>query len=1236
MAGTTDSEVDAVVVSTSIILGMGAIDVKREGIRGEKDGKNKRIELANTYFFKARKSLTKGNKDEALQMFRASIAIQEEVYGTYHKRTARSYFFLAQTLFKHTNEYDRSLTAYRRAYRVGLALDEDHKYIQGTKRGIRDLLSDKKARDKNAVDSFFSSVLESVRLEKEGLEFTDNDNYESAIESFEKCFAIEEKAEGTFPLDLGHLHIRIAQVYRKQGEHGMAINAYRSALKIYESALGVEYADSKFCLRGIELSLLETNLSDAAIEEYNQSIFTSLRHCEKGDALLESKKFREAVSEFEAARFIEEKSLGKYPLTAAYIHRKLGLAFQSLKEYDRAILELRTALSIHIFECGDDHKSVVSSLQDIRSVMGAKGYDFSSMNKYMNTVVFSVKHERFGEHLLLEKNDYSGAIEEFQKSLGLEVSALGKYHLTQGGLFKAIGDAFLQKEVFDFAVVNYRNALVIYQRILGIEHGYTTSLLTSIGDAAHGIGLNTDQVDEYRKAVSESVTVEKTAENLINDDKEIEAIAAYRKAVRKEGSLIGDFHVSTADLHWKIAKVLKNMGRYDSALVSYRYMLAINLRSLGTDHMNTEHAHEDLVEVAILKGLKKEDAISYGQDAKLSIEHEDNGDEAMISNNYQSALNEYKKALEKEEHFLGDDHLVTEGIIRKILECQKLGGKTDQSFHFYRKMIRIYMKYSSPDYDADYMLRSLETTVKELGLSEAQKVEYIDIVKESVKCEMNGDTAEVSKHYAKAIDSYSRCLLMEQSLLGMLHPATWSVHKKIGSTFEKSGDIDSAIVSHSKALAILDSYLGLKEKETLEACNDLLNATIHKVNSMSETQNVGSSIDKKITTSSEESLEKLVVKRTQKKAKGGVNDVYSVFALLRNNASGEEDNRDGDKMEILKGLAQKWHDLDGNETIKEEHRDIELNFQSTAQGGKRNLKQQFDVESPQPPRFLLKKKIEIDVSKELGRANDMANAFKSPEGNNSKSKTNKDGSLFKSGTKSKGVKKLIGLFRNRKSGDQIESNEATQQKSTPAKSSDIKNVKEATSYKSATKTPSKESKNAKEDILDEPTAKSPAKESKNVKGDILYEPSPKLPGTKYFKMDKLAAKESKNAKEDIPYELAAKSPGTESKNVKEDISFEPAAKSAGNESKNVEEGTLNEPTSKSPGKESQNVKGEILYEPSPKSPGTKYFSMDIPAIPAFNANRNSKHDTEKEPPGASVSSDSSDSSMSSYESYESA
>jgi Tfp pilus assembly protein PilF len=1051
----------------------GCATVKSDAVRSEKGDREKRIELANTYFFRGRKHLTDGSKDEALGMFRASVAIHEEVYGTYHKRTARSYFFLAQILFKHANEFDRALTAYRRALRVGLSIDGDNNYVEGAKRGVRELLFDKKLFDAKAVEIFFSSITESIRLEKEGLDYADEQDYEYALEAFEKCLGIEEKAEGTFPLDLGHLYIKIADVKRKQGEYQTAINTYRSALLIFESALGNEHADSILCLQGIEYSLDQMNLSDSISEEYVESVFGSIHHCQRGDAFVESNRFREAVNEFEAARLIEEKCLGKYPLTASDIRRKLGLAFRSLKDYDRAILELRIALSINIFERGEDHQSIVATLQDIRSVMEEKGYNFSSVNKYMNTIAFSVKHERYGEHLLLEEKDFSGAIEEFQKSLALEVSAVGKFHLTQGGLFKAIGDAFLQKKVFDFAVVNYRNALSIYQPILGIEHDYTVSLLALIGEAARGIGLSTDQEVEYRKVVSESIGGGKTAKNLSKDGAESDLIARYRRAASKEGSLLGYYHLSTADLHGKIANELKNVGRYDGAIVSYRYILAINLKSLGTDHMNTNLSRGDLVDVCIRKGLEEKFAASYGQNAMISIEHEDNGDEAMMSQNFQSAIIHYKKALEIEEYFLGDAHLVTESLLQKIVECHKLSGKTSPAFHFYRKMIRIYMVYSSPDYDTDYMLHSLETTVEALGLSEGQKVEYLDIVKESVKCEISGDSAEESKNYTQAIDQYTRCLVMEQSLLGMLHPSIWPVQKKIGSAFGKSGDIESAIISHSKALAILESYLGMKEKETIESYNDLLNATLKKISNISDTQQVAP----------KESFEKGMVEERQYvgsargEDKKGTNNIYSVFALLRNGNFGEQNAIEGDKIEILKGLAQRWNELDESEAIIfdinprrriEGKKSTSDTVQSPSPGKKENLKQTNTTDKKGPEkvsqqqrnkpddvkiRSPQEKALEVDTKKELGRANDMAKVLRKPSSDIPKLKAAENRALsrshgmadakiqewsFKSPTRrkvheEKRIGNLIDRFNNPPLANPIEFDEATEQETTPEK-----------------------------------------------------------------------------------------------------------------------------------------------------------------------------------------------------------
>jgi tetratricopeptide (TPR) repeat protein len=162
---------------------------------------------------------------------------------------------------------------------------------------------------------------------------------------------------------------------------------------------------------------------------------------------------------------------------------------------------------------------------------------------------------------------YSGAIEEFQKSMALESSALGKYHLTQAALFKSIGKTFAAQGKFDRSIKNFRTALLIYHLGLGKEHVDTLSTVKEIGYAAEDRGMSTDEVDNYRDAVSKSVAIEISGNRFLEKGEHEKAVGAFRRAIALEESSLGQFHLCTADLYSKIADALKILKRYDRALV---------------------------------------------------------------------------------------------------------------------------------------------------------------------------------------------------------------------------------------------------------------------------------------------------------------------------------------------------------------------------------------------------------------------------------------------------------------------------------------------------------------------------------------------------------------------------------------------------------------------------------------------------------------------------------------------
>lgn len=792
----------------------------------QKNNAGKQAELALALYNKGRKSWTKGAKDEALGLFRKAVALQESSLGYKHPQTAQSYYFLGYALSKHQKEYGKSLIAYRRTLKSRLWTNGNEDVsTEDVQRAIWELLINRKGFKESDVKEYFASAIQTVLLEKKAKGLAEQQEYEKAVEAYEECLSTEKQALGHFPPDIGRLYTKIGAVQRHHKEYEMGLNAYRNALAILVPTLGKDHADSKRCLEGIEFCAASKGISKYLIEQYLQKIFVSLDHCKKGDELVSSNDLSRAMVAYESARFIEEDSLGKYPLTAADIRQKLASIYNARKEYDRVIFELRTVMSIIIFDCGGDHPAVMATVQSIAAALKDKGLHQDVITRYTNTVSFSVKHERYGEHLLTEKKDFSGAIEEFQKSLALEV-ALGKYHLTQGALFKSIGDAFMAKENYNFAVVNYRNALLVYLSELGKDSVDANIALAMIGSAAaESVGLSKTEADKYRENVSDSILLEKMADTLAAKGDTEESIECYEKAVALEESSLVEYHLSTASLHGKIATLLKKAQQYDRAIVRYRNILSIYLRALGGDHPNTQTAHDELVDVVSLQGLGDDKAKSYGLKVLVSIEHEARGDEDLAHQRHSQGLGEFRKALEIEENSLGRAHLVTAALYGKLADGCRLNGRTSDAIQEYRRAIRIYIKHESPQHDAMKLLRGVEKCIEDLGFSRKRSAQYGTVVWESVKSELSGDAAKKDGDRATALHHYHRSISLEESVLGKLHFSTSLTYKKIADLYRDNDDIEAAIVSYSKVLAIREAHLGKDDEKTIESYDDLMNAT---------------------------------------------------------------------------------------------------------------------------------------------------------------------------------------------------------------------------------------------------------------------------------------------------------------------------------------------------------------------------------------------------------------------------
>lgn len=784
-----------------------------------KDDQTKQAEMAVALYSKGRKLWTKGARDEALDMFRKAAAIQESVLGTYHKNTARTYYWVGFAL-KHKQEFDKALVAYRRTLRIRIALfGEEDISTEDVNRATRDILKQLDYSD-DAMDQYLQEVSDSVSHEKNAKMLYEQGDYPSSVKEYNKCLAIEEEVAGLFPLDSSTLKSRIGDAYLKLGEFEKAILSYRDSLIDFETKLGRDHPDTKKCLAGIEVACLGRGLDGQIADEYLRTVFDSIALVRKGDAYADSQELEKSLEAYEGAIRVEEASLGESPLTVAGIYLKVARISSQAEMFDRSIWAIRCTLSILVLEYDKTNQTIRESLDELRVVLNLRGLETTKIESYVDSVLRSIKYEKNGEDLD-SKGTHSSALEEFEKSLEIEENCLGKYHLTQAALFFSIGQSNKKLSRFDHVLMNYRRALYIQIPNLGLEHPTTARVTRQIAGATGDMGMEETVSSKYRDGVIKSVHNELQGDALLAKEKPEGAVLKYRKAVAIEEGALGHYHLCTLDLYEKITKALKMHGSKDRTLATHREVAVIAHQKLGATHPRAEQAMTELGILAKDKGLSNKEANKYCGKAILSIGIEEDGDESMKSGSYKEALTKYERAIEIEESSLGGSYLTTAILRCKQGHAHRFSGNFVDALLKYRKSIQIQVSYGNQD-AARTAFFSLGLAIEGYGYNNSKSSQYLQIVQDSIEHELSGDGATDKDIHDSAIGDYLRAVSLEESALGNLFITTRNLYQKLARVCEAQEDYESAILFYGKVLSIDESYKGQDDETTLRSYNDLL------------------------------------------------------------------------------------------------------------------------------------------------------------------------------------------------------------------------------------------------------------------------------------------------------------------------------------------------------------------------------------------------------------------------------
>ena len=255
--------------------------------------------------------------------------------------------------------------------------------------------------------------------------------------------------------------------------------------------------------------------------------------------------------------------------TTADAYNNIGVVFDNLGDYDKALEYYFKALEIRKEVLGEKHTDTASSYSNIGIVYDDLG-EYNEALKFHNKAL-EIRKEGLGENhpdtamsynnigiVYYNLEDYDKALEFHNKALEIFKEVLGEKHRDTARSYNNIGFVYDELGDYDKALEYFIKALEIFKEVLGENHPDTASSYNNIGVVYDELGDN-DKALEY-----------------------------YFKALEIQKDVLGENHPDTAMSYCNIGVVYGNLGEYDKALEYFNKALEIYKAILGESHPYTQ------------------------------------------------------------------------------------------------------------------------------------------------------------------------------------------------------------------------------------------------------------------------------------------------------------------------------------------------------------------------------------------------------------------------------------------------------------------------------------------------------------------------------------------------------------------------------------------------------------------------------------------------------------------------
>eukprot|EP00977_Amphora_coffeiformis_P011521 scaffold2767_cov177-Amphora_coffeaeformis.AAC.95 len=411
---------------------------------------------------------------------------------------------------------------------------------------------------------------------------------------------------------------------------------------------------------------------------------------------------------------------------------------------------------------------------------------------------------------LAEKRIWEGAIEHWEASQELLVSALGMVEVVAGILYN-IGVVYTEMNEYEQALGSLKQCLRVRGTIHGEEHILYAQTIQRIGDV-------------------------------------FLSMSDYHEAMESYNWALDVMHIEPSHHRIDIGDILENMGKIhfykgetDDALQCFHDALQSKQTELGEDHPELFSIYEQIGNCLSEQG-KVEDAIAHLEEAiRLKTLDQYGGDErdatvmtlqgvlSVRQGKQKAGLECYEKALQI---------LVTKAPHRKekiasllhlIASVYLVGGESKKAMKLFEESLQarrkvlgfVHLDVASTLFSMAYLHQKRKRLDKALKcLEEALKIRQLrlpDSEKVAVTHEKIGTIARSIGKLKKAENAFSEALRIRKLIHGDSHPAVAKVMQDLGDLMDDLGEYEEAMRNYREAYRIRKSFGGdtLPVAETL-------------------------------------------------------------------------------------------------------------------------------------------------------------------------------------------------------------------------------------------------------------------------------------------------------------------------------------------------------------------------------------------------------------------------------------